>query len=763
MSLRRTLSILAATAVAAAGVMALTPGTTASATIDTSGTEFWIAFDSNYHYVYDIPSLHIYVAGAQGVEGKVEVPGQSLSYPFKVPAEGVADVTVDSSAAAVGSGSPEDRAVHVTANAPVTVYGLNHVVASTDGFRALPVTALGKSYRVLDYYGLSGNPAFLSVVPAESGPTVVTISPPGGTPSQVTLNQGQVFEFQATPGDDLTGATVTSDKLVSVFGGNVCAFVPMNVMYCNHLVEQMDPTDTWGQTYLTFPLATRTGGDTFRILADQDNTTVTIEGASTQTQTLMAGRYYEFVSAEPMRITGDKPIAVAQYSNGESFDGAVADPFMVVIPPLDQGLQTTTVSTPASDFPDNYLNIVVPTAETASVRLDGAPVAGPWTPIGQSAYSGIAVPVSVGTHTVAGPTLNQVVVYGFSFTDGYGYPAGLRAADLTAVTTLTLTPPTVTGAVGDRLCTTVTVKDGLGQPVASVNVDVELAGAETSTAVVTTNAAGQAEICRTLNAAGRITVKASHGQLSATARLIWGNQPPHLPPLVYEDDEGNTVTLDASAAVDADGDPLTFSWDLNNDGTFGDATGPTAPYLLLLVGSYQAAVQISDGIDTVTVPVTVTARNVVPAPTIDPVGQLDATARQLSTQGRFTDPGADLWTATVDYGDGTGPQPLDLLTENKLVTPTAKNFDLAHSYAAAGTYTVTVAVTDMFGRSTGTASITVVVPALAPPPAPASAAKALTDAGSSPLALFLGFIAGGLLIAGGTLMLSRENLLTHQP
>jgi hypothetical protein len=57
----------------------------------------------------------------------------------------------------------------------------------------------------------------------------------------------------------------------------------------------------------------------------------------------------------------------------------------------------------------------------------------------------------------------------------------------------------------------------------------------------------------------------------------------------------------------------------------------------------------------------------------------------FNSTGSFTDPGADTWTATVDYGDGSGVQPLAL---------TGKDFVLSHVYGDNGTYTVTVTVTD---------------------------------------------------------------------
>lgn len=56
------------------------------------------------------------------------------------------------------------------------------------------------------------------------------------------------------------------------------------------------------------------------------------------------------------------------------------------------------------------------------------------------------------------------------------------------------------------------------------------------------------------------------------------------------------------------------------------------------------------------------------------------------------------WTATVDYGDGGGPQPLTLSSD--------KTFVLNHAYAEEGIYTVTVRVTDVEG-AVGVATISV--------------------------------------------------------
>ena len=75
-------------------------------------------------------------------------------------------------------------------------------------------------------------------------------------------------------------------------------------------------------------------------------------------------------------------------------------------------------------------------------------------------------------------------------------------------------------------------------------------------------------------------------------------------------------------------------------------------------------------------------------------------AQVFTRAGFFEDPGADQWTATVDYGDVPGAEPEELtLLENK-------TFNLSHTFNGSGPYTVTVTVTDSDGASgVGTAHV----------------------------------------------------------
>ncbi|MFN2275767.1 MAG: PKD domain-containing protein, partial [Anaerolineales bacterium] len=88
-----------------------------------------------------------------------------------------------------------------------------------------------------------------------------------------------------------------------------------------------------------------------------------------------------------------------------------------------------------------------------------------------------------------------------------------------------------------------------------------------------------------------------------------------------------------------------------------------------------------------------------------PVVQLDSSytlkeGGQLSMSGSFSDPDSDSWTGTVDYGDGSGLQPLTLKNNG--------GFKLNWTFGDDGEYTVVVNITDESGR-TGSAEVQVKV------------------------------------------------------
>ncbi len=505
-----------------ASVLAL--GGAAVAAPDSKGTDYWLMFTENLNP----PALSLFITSDVPTTGTVAVPGIGSATTFAVAAGGVTTVTLPMPAdATVGS-----KGVHVTAANEVTVYGLSQAQFTTDAFLGLPTDVLGTEHIVLSYPNVNVvNGTQFGVVATENG-TTVTITPSvttggraAGVPYELTMNAGQTYQLRNTsfPGD-LTGTVITSDKPVAVFGGHHCANVPAGVFACDHLVEQLPSTDTWGQSFVTVPLATRVGGDTFRFLASTDDTTVSVNG--TTVATLDRGQVHEQIVAGAAVIQASNPILVAQHSNSSTFDGVTSDPFMMLIPPSEQFLAEYTITTPAAGIPTNFVNVVAPTAAVGSITLDGLPVpTGAFTPIGSSGFSGAQLSVTVGSHRLQGALPFGVFSYGFADFDSYGYPGGASFAPVAAVADVALAPKTATNVVGTQHCVTATVTDQNGSPLAGVRVDFTVGGANTATGFGFTDADGEAVFCYLGESTGDDTITASVGALQDTAAKKWTLEP----------------------------------------------------------------------------------------------------------------------------------------------------------------------------------------------------------------------------------------------
>jgi len=558
----------------------LTAGAADSGAPDTAGTDFWLAFPQNYA---DLPTLTLFVTGSTATSGSAVVGGDTI--PFTVTPGTVTSVPIPATAQLVSGGGVEDKGIHVTAVDDVTVYGLNRYQYTTDAYLGLPTDILGTEYFVLGSAPAVGTST--GAVVATQDATTVTITPTAGLLTgevagaafDVSLNAGQTYEFDSSSGD-LSGSLVTATKPIGVYGGNTCANIPStSYSACDHIVEQLPPVTAWGKSFLTVPLATRLNGDTFRLVASENATVVNVNGAPVAT--LDRGQVHEQIIDGNSTISADKPILVAQYSNGSSFDGVTSDPFEMLVPPTEQYLPSYTVTTPADGFSANFLNLVVPTDAIPSVTVDGVAVPpAEFTPIGSSGFSGAKVAVELGSHTVAASKPLGLFAYGFASYDSYGYPGGSSLAPVATVDSLTLAPATQTLATGASGSVVATLQDSNDAPVVGVRVDFTVAGANPGTGFAFTDAAGNASFSYTGVVAGSDTITATQGSLTATATITWTGTPPDNTTPVAD---AKSVTTDEDTPVgvtlsgsDADSDPLTFA--VATQPTNGTLSG-TAPDL----------------------------------------------------------------------------------------------------------------------------------------------------------------------------------------
>ena len=156
--------------------------------------------------------------------------------------------------------------------------------------------------------------------------------------------------------------------------------------------------------------------------------------------------------------------------------------------------------------------------------------------------------------------------------------------------------------------------------------------------------------------------------------------------------EGGLFLL-TPAASDADGDSLSYHWDVTRDGVaVAIKQGSKAGQLNLFApenGRYLATVTVEDGRGGIaTDTVVITVANVGPTmPTQMGETLGPDSGGHFARTIPFTDPGADTWTALVQYGVGDVLHPAEL-------DPVNKTIHLAHDYAGSGVFAVNVFLSD---------------------------------------------------------------------
>ena len=185
------------------------------------GTEFWTCYMNHI----DPPtgtatpsSMILYITSDISTTGNVSLADNSFSQAFTVTANAVTFVTIPASAFLSTSGI-STKGIHITSANPIAVYA--HIYASSVSGATLlfPVNAMGKSYLSLNYTQKSNATPSYSIfdIIATEDSTTVSITPSviltdghaAGSPFQITLNKGQVYQGLSNNAD-LTGSKIQS-------------------------------------------------------------------------------------------------------------------------------------------------------------------------------------------------------------------------------------------------------------------------------------------------------------------------------------------------------------------------------------------------------------------------------------------------------------------------------------------------------------------------------------------------------------------------
>ena len=295
-------------------------------------------------------------------------------------------------------------------------------------------------------------------VAGENGATTIY---PAGQSAPFYLTRGAVLTLETTAvdGADLTGMQVNASAEVAVFSSSSCAMIPFATYACDHLEQQLMPTNTWGTKFVGAKFSPRgTEPDVWRVLAHDEAVTLTTTPsiAGVDGVTVQAGSHLEFEWSSHFLLQATSPISVAQYMVGADYPGpdggcsstglfpaaaldrencaieasetcaghqAIGDPAFLLSVPTSQFREHYTVLVPA-DYAETYLTLVEP-AE-ASVLLDGVELTSSTEPVGDGSWTIRTLAVESGVHEIEADRAIGLSSYGYDCTVSYAYPGGLN-------------------------------------------------------------------------------------------------------------------------------------------------------------------------------------------------------------------------------------------------------------------------------------------------------------------------------------------------
>jgi hypothetical protein len=426
----------------AAPASATAPAAALAPVITSTGTDYYLTLPD--HLCVSDPAScnnmpvnnYLIVAAAAATTGEVTFNG--VITPFSVAAGAEAVITLDPAVVLTTNETVEVKAIHVTAQSPVSVHVVSENATSADGFLALPTSGLRTKYYVMSYASTRYIGSEFAVVATQNA-TTVTITPTAagktkaaGTAFTVLLNIGETYQLANPANADMTGTLVTSDKPIAVFSGHRCADVPSNVGYCDYLVEQLPDVSVWGKTFHTSPFSGR-ARYTVRVIASQNGTTFATIPAGLISGTLNAGQSVDVIMTGAGEFVSSSPVLLAQFMRGYADDAAAkGDPSMVLVTPAEMGVTDATFGVHGlAKTPGAYMNIVTETAALATMKLDNAVVnAALFTPMGgTSIYSVGTIPLAPGAHSLSGTIPFSALVYDYGISwdaVSYAYPVATR-------------------------------------------------------------------------------------------------------------------------------------------------------------------------------------------------------------------------------------------------------------------------------------------------------------------------------------------------
>lgn len=370
-----------------------------------------------------------------------------------------------------------NKAIYIQAegNKTIRVYSSNYVATSADAFTVLPL----HQYDAIDtytYYVIStetqiNNRFSAAVLVSGTQATNVTVTPtlPITLPPEVTglseniiVQPNEMYTFTMSPlqtvlvrnARDISGTKIESTQPIAVIASHQCGMVPNGLQYCDYLVHQIPPVNTWGSNFMSLPFPS---GSVYKMIPAANDTSIIITcGNETKNEEemnnnnqvtslgpLSSGEWIEHAVLSNntwCSIVSNGPILTVQLARGGQ-QMQIGDPMSLVLTPIEQyTLMSSPLAIPQSLYQTNLNQIIginaqifVPSSANVSqlqLSLDNTPILNTnWTSIYSggilTGYATKVTGLSNSPHILSSSfsaVPMGISIYGYSNNDAYSYP-----------------------------------------------------------------------------------------------------------------------------------------------------------------------------------------------------------------------------------------------------------------------------------------------------------------------------------------------------
>lgn len=353
-------------------------------TIGNRGTQFIVVFMKNF-----LPSTRrIFITSENGVQINIST-SPYLDANLKTQIDQNIDISSNTnllvpSALELTSFKKEEKSIFIETSADVFIISHDDGSSNVGTTTHIPLHTLSNKYVVISTEpDLSLFPfrSQLAVAATVDNTTIsITFKMKRNVPLNIegnTYYTGGVFNFslnryetyQIAHETDLTGTFIESSVPIAAFSGNNCNKLE-NRGACDHLIEQLPPTDSVDSIYIVPPNANNRDTLIRIISIESSNITYMIGNVS---QSLFINKLDHFdvriSSNQTCFIASDQPNLVTSFGLA-SLSSNLGDPSMTIVPGFNQYLSYYKIVVP-SGYDFDYVSIMIKHSFKDSFRING--------------------------------------------------------------------------------------------------------------------------------------------------------------------------------------------------------------------------------------------------------------------------------------------------------------------------------------------------------------------------------------------------------